>query len=215
MIDVIVSFLVCALFSPLFGLAYRNRVYGREHLPKGGGLLAANHTSFLDPPLIGFCVYPRRLCYLARGTLFKPVLGWILRHIGCCPVHRGQGNSTIFKLVPQLTQKGKLVVIFPEGTRSKNGQLQHGQAGIGLLVQKTGSRVVPCYIHGTFEAWGPHHRWPKLWGKTTCIFGSPLDFSSLDALDKKEAQKQIVLQIMEAIARLKAWYLAGAHGSPP
>lgn len=214
MLDRLVSFLVRSAFIPLFGYAYHMRVYGKEHLPPGGGLLAANHCSFLDPPLIGYCVFPRRLCYLARATLFKSILGWVLRHIGCVPIKRGQGNAAIFKIIPQLTQEGKLVVVFPEGMRSKDGELQPAEAGIGLLVQKTQASVTPCYIHGTFEAWGPHRRLPKLWGETTCIFGSPLHFECLGR-DKKAGQQEIVRAIMQAISELRQWYLNGAQGSPP
>lgn len=213
-IDFIVYFIGRSLFIPLFGLCYRARAYGKKHIPKGGALIASNHASFLDPPLIGYKIYPRRLCYLARDSLFKPIFGWFLRRIWCYPIKRGKGNAALFKLIPDLTSKGKLVVVFPEGTRTPDGEIQPGQAGIALLVQRTTAPVVPCYVHGTYDAWGKGKRM-KLWGKVAVVFGSPLDFSYLEGRDKKEAQQEIVRMIMEKIVGLKQWYLDGATGSPP
>lgn len=216
MMTILVSFLGIALMCPLFKIGYRHRVYGKHHLPKGGGIVASNHASFIDPPLIGFSIYPRLVAYLARDTLFRSVLGWILRHLGCYPIKRGEGNAQVFRLAIKLVREGKLLVIFPEGTRSKDGNLQAGQTGVGFLVRQCHCPVIPTYVHGTFEAWNCHAKRPKMWGKTACVFGSALDFSHLEkAEDKKQAQAQIVEEIMAAVARLKQWYLSGAEGQPP
>lgn len=216
MIKVIVSFFVWLTFAPLFAFGYRNKCYGKKYLPRDRGvMIASNHVSFLDPPLIGYCVYPIRFCYLARDTLFKGFVGWVLTNISCYPVKRGKGNVALFKLIPKLTAEGKTVAIFPEGTRSLDGELQEGQAGVGLLVQKTNAPVVPCYVHGTFKAWGPKQKYPKLWGKTAVIFGKPITFVEKPGQDRKEGQKEIVATIMEKIAGLKKWYLEGAVGDPP
>ncbi len=215
MMNFLVTTFVTAVFSPLLGLCYRNRVYGRKNLPKQGALIASNHLSFLDPPVIGYSLYPKLMRYLARDTLFKGFVGWFLKHIGVHPVKQGKGNAQVFKLIPQFVEEGRYVVLFPEGSRSSDGQLQEGQAGIGLLVQRCHCPVIPTYIHGTFEAWSSHMKYPKLFGKTVCVFGSPIDFSHLEGMDRKEAQKQIVKDIMNAIANLRDWYLAGAKGTPP
>lgn len=216
MIRQIVSLFVWLSCAPFFALCYRTKSYGKGNLPKkSGALIASNHASFLDPPLIGYCVFPIRLCYLARDTLFKPILGWILRNIHCYPVKRGKGNIALFKLIPKLTAQGKIIAIFPEGTRSLDGEIQQGQAGVGLLVQKTTVPVIPCYVHGTFKIWNIEQRFPKLFGKTAVVFGKPVDFSYLEARDKKEAQKEIVSVIMDKIKNLKVWYEAGAKGEVP
>lgn len=196
---------------PFFKLFYRHKVYGRENLPKGGGLIAANHASYFDPPMIGVSTYPRHLCYMARDTLFKPIGGWFLRHVGCYPVHRGKGNAAIFKLIPELVGQGKLAVIFPEGTRTKDGQLQPGQLGAGLLVQRSNCPVIPTYVHGTYGVWNIHMKKPKLSGRTAVVFGKPLTFQHLEGLDKKEAQQRITDEIMHAITELQTAFLAGAQ----
>lgn len=196
-------------------ILYRHKVYGKEHLPKGGGLIAPNHASFLDPPLVGIS-YPGPVHFLARDSLFHfAPFGWLIEKLNTHPVSQGKGNLNTLKMAMELIKSGKKVVIFPEGSRSENGQLGQGRLGIGMLVQRTQCQVVPTYIHGSYELWSTKRRFPKLWGKTACVFGSPIEFSNLQEKDKKEAQTEIVEQIMEKIAALQAWYCSGAKGSPP
>lgn len=206
----------------------RHRVYGKCHFPKGSAIICANHNSFLDPPVIG-CSAPGEVHFLGRDTLFQvPLFGWLIRQLNTHPVRRGKGNSSAFKKTIELLQQGCKVVIFPEGTRSPDGELRPGQLGVAMLVQKMyrapansvayqGIPVVPVYIEGTYEMWSIHRRLPKLFGKTACVFGSPMTFEELFAQegDKKEVQEAIRARIMEKIAQLKTWYAAGAHGTPP
>ncbi len=182
---------------------------------KRGGILAANHSSYLDPPIIGVSC-PQEVHFLARDTLFKsPLFGWLIRALNTHPVKRGQGNIAAMKKALEFIEEGKKVVIFPEGTRSPTGDLQKGQAGIGLLVQRSHCKVFPIYIHGTFDIWSIHRSKPLLKGQTACVFGKPLAFHISEETDKKEAHQQIINQIMGAIAKLQEWYLAGAKGTPP
>jgi 1-acyl-sn-glycerol-3-phosphate acyltransferase len=199
----------------LVSIFYRHRVYGKEHIPKGGGIIASNHSSFLDPPLIGISC-PGKIYFLARDTLFRfPAFAWLLRQLAVHPLRRGKGNINAFKKAMELVQSGKKVVLFPEGSRSPNGQLQEGQAGIGMLVQRTCCQVIPVYVYGTFEAWNSRRKFPKFIGKTACIFGSPIPYAECVQEEKKGAQAMIVAKIMDKIAELKEWYLSGAQGSPP
>jgi len=193
---------------------YRHKVYGKEHIPAGGAMIASNHSSFLDPQLVGISCTDE-IHFLARDTLFhfKP-FGWLLSQLNTHPVQRGKGNLGTIKMTMELVRSGKKVVIFPEGKRSSDGTLQPGQLGIGMLVQRTGCRIVPVYTHGTFEVWNNQRKLPKLFGHTACIFGTPIEYSD-SAQDKKEAQAEIVNTIMEKIAALRQWYLDGAKGSPP
>lgn len=195
---------------------YRHRVFGKKHFPKGGGIIASNHCSFLDPPLIGISC-PEKIHFLARESLFhSPFFAWLIRKLNTHPVRRGKGNIHTIKTAMVLVRRGQKVVIFPEGGRSSDGELQRGQLGVGMLVQRTSCLVVPVYIHGTFNIWNSKRRFPKFLGKTACVFGSPLDFSTLqEGGDKKEVQAYIVEEIMKKIGELKSWYLAGAKGSPP
>jgi 1-acyl-sn-glycerol-3-phosphate acyltransferase len=198
----------------LVRIFYLHKVYGKEHLRPGGAMIASNHSSFLDPPLVGSSC-PEKIHFLARDTLFHfAPLGWLLPQLNTHPVHRGKGNLDTLKMTMELVRGGKKVVIFPEGKRSSDGTLQPGQLGIGMLVQRTGCRIQPVYTHGTFEVWNNQRKFPKLFGRTACVFGSPIEYSE-SQLDKKEAQAEIVNTIMEKISALRKWYLDGAKGSPP
>lgn len=196
-------------------LFYRHKVYGKHLIPQGGGIIAANHCSFLDPPLVGVSC-PYEVHFLARETLFRlPLFAWLIRQLNTHPVRRGKGNIDTFKMALEFLQRGKKVVIFPEGKRSTDGTLHEGQLGVGMLVQRTRCRIIPVYIYGTFNTWGVHRKFPKLLGKTACVFGTPIEYQENLSGDRKEAQSAIVHQIMEKIAELREWYLAGAKGSPP
>lgn len=211
MIRAISRFLV-GIFIVLF---YRHKTYGKEHLPSGSAIIASNHCSYLDPPIIGVSCH-HKIHFLARGSLFKfPLFGWLIRQLHTHPVSAGKGNINTLKKAMELLQSGKKVMIFPEGRRSPTGELQDGQLGVGMLVQRTRCRVVPVYVHGTFNIWNNKMKFPKLWGKTACVFGSPIEYTEIHSEDKKEVQARIVSKIMERIAELRDWYLAGAQGSPP
>ena len=198
-----------------FLIFFRMRIYGKKNLPKGAALLAANHASFLDPPLIGSSLWPHVPFFLARDTLFQwNVLAWILRQCRSLPIKRGQGNAALFRQVMKLTSEGKQVMLFPEGTRTEDGKLMHALPGIGLLVQKANCQVVPMYIYGTFDAWGPAVKRPKPWGKFALVVGTPVDFSKIEG-ERKEKQRQIGHTIMAAIGELEKWYLDGAKGEVP
>jgi 1-acyl-sn-glycerol-3-phosphate acyltransferase len=199
----------------LTAIFYRHRVYGKEHIPPGGAMIASNHCSFLDPPLVGASCRGK-VHFLARETLYHFVpFGWLLRQLNTHPVHRGKGNLGTLKMTMELVRSGQKVVIFPEGKRSADGELQQGQLGVGMLVQRTRCRILPVYTHGTFEVWNNKRKFPKFFGKTACVFGTPIEYSESQTEDKKEAQAEIVDRIMDKIAKLRAWYLAGASGSPP
>jgi len=194
---------------------YLHRVYGKKHFPKGGGMICSNHTSFLDPPLIGISC-PGAVHFLGRDSLFHSrFFGWYIGKLNCHPVRRGKGNAYAFKKAMQLVHQGNKVVIFPEGRRSADGEFHKGQLGVGMLVHRLNCQVIPVYIYGTYEIWNTKRRFPKLIGKTACVFGTPLTFEDLEGLEKKEAQTVIADRIMAKIAQLRDWYQAGAKGSPP
>lgn len=196
-------------------LVYRHKIYGLEHFPKGGGIVAGNHASYLDPPLISISC-PGQVHFLARGSLFNfGPFGWLIRKLNTHPVTKGKENLSTIKLTVDLIMEGKKVLIFPEGTRTPDGTLQPGQAGVGMLVMRTHCQVIPVYVHGSYTIWGKGRR-PRLWGKTACVFGTPLKFSSAEeGGSKKEAQGKIVDEIMVAIAKLRDWYLDGRKGPVP
>ena len=129
------------------------RASGRHNMPGDGGvLLVANHMSFLDPILLGIPLR-RPLNYVARSTLFIPVLGFFLRSLGTFPIQReGMGASGMKETLRRL-RNGGIVTLFPEGTRSRDGKLAQLKPGIAVLVARAGVPVVPAGLAGTFEAW--------------------------------------------------------------
>lgn len=206
---IFIIFLVCKTF-------YRHKVYGLEHLNTAPGeIIAPNHVSFLDPPIIGTSC-PYELHFLAKESLFKkPFFGWFIRQLNTHPVAKSGGSLASIRMACEFIESGKKIAIFPEGTRSSSGEFKEPQLGIGLLVLRTKCRVVPTYIHGSYDIWPTSRKFPKLKGRTVCVFGSPLQFSFDENTDRKQLQTQIAQTVMQKIAELKQWYLDGAKGSPP
>jgi len=140
----------------MFDMFFRGEVSGLHHLPKHGGfLLAANHASFLDPPMIG-CHLSRQIAYFARKTLWRGgIASWWLDAVGTIPVDRdgGQDISAIKRVLKAIKDERGLI-LFPEGTRTTDGKLQSAKPGVGFLAIKTQVPVVPVRIFGSYEAFG-------------------------------------------------------------
>jgi 1-acyl-sn-glycerol-3-phosphate acyltransferase len=153
-------------FSPLwyefgriaFGLIYRTafrlRVYGAHNIPPPGGfLIASNHESYLDPPLIGVS-FPFPIHYFARNTLFdNRVLGFLLPRANVLPIVQDRPDIRGIRNAIRTIESGRPLVVFPEGSRTLDGNLQPGQPGVGLLVAKANAPVLPVRIRGTHAAW--------------------------------------------------------------
>ncbi|WP_194844204.1 lysophospholipid acyltransferase family protein [Candidatus Clavichlamydia salmonicola] len=193
-------------------------MYGSEHFYKGSGVVAANHVSYLDPLIVGAAA-PSRIFFLAKRALFKNWLAsFILKQWGVEPIDKGQHSAhhAIFAKMMSLIDQGKKIAIFPEGTRSVNGLLQKGATGIGMIIAKTECLVIPTYVAGSFAIWSAKKKFPSLKGRTACVFGSPINCSTLNPLlSKKENYENIVSTIMDRIASLKDWYDNDRSGTPP
>ena len=114
-----------------------------------------------------------------------------------------------------LLKEGHKILIFPEGTRSKDNKLLKIKPGMGLLLSKSESVIIPTYIHGTFEVWNRDRKFPKLWGKTAVVFGSPIRWEDYADMERKEAQKLIAEKLTNALKALRKWYEEGHQGPPP
>ena len=143
------------IFRCVFATYFRWRICNPERVPlQGPVILAANHASFLDPPLVGASLN-RALNYLARDTLFRvPVVGWLLRLWKVVPVDRDGGGAAGLRGIFDRLLQGGAILLFPEGTRTHDGQLQPTRSGIGLVVIKSTAPVVPVRIFGAYEAYG-------------------------------------------------------------
>ncbi len=194
---------------------YRLKVYGLEHFYPRGAILAANHTSFLDPPIVSTS-WPEVVHFLARKSLFRSkIFGGFIRRLNSHPVSGEPGDIQVMKTVVSLLEEGHKVVLFPEGTRSENGELQSVKPGLGLLVARSKSAIIPVYIQGAYEVWGRKRKFPRLFGKIRCVFGSPITWDSMAGYDKKEAQVLLAERLETAWKGLREWLEKGAIGIPP
>jgi glycerol-3-phosphate dehydrogenase (NAD(P)+) len=140
------------VLKPAILAYFRLRRLGREHIPSGGVILAANHRSFLDPFAIGCCL-PRPIYFVAKRELFRnPIVGWFLNCMGAFPVRRGESDDESVETALALLERGQAVVIFPEGTRIRAGSLAKPKRGVGRLALQSGSPVVPIAITGSEHA---------------------------------------------------------------
>lgn len=186
-------------FRLLFATYFRWRVFHADRVPKQGPvILASNHLSFLDPPLVGSCL-PRSINYLARESLFRfPGVGAMLRGWNCVPVDRDGGGASGLRNILDRLLAGGAIILFPEGTRSPTGALQTARSGIGLTVIKSTAPVVPVRVFGTFEAYGRHMKFPRP-KPVAVVFGKPIDFSALRE-EAKTCPKPRVKQIYQEVA---------------
>jgi 1-acyl-sn-glycerol-3-phosphate acyltransferase len=193
-----------------FTLGWSFRSGGRENVPKDKPvLLVSNHQSHFDPWLMGLGA-PRPLTYLARSTLFKnKYLSKLIRAYGAMPIDRDFGREGL-ESVLKVLEMNKAVIMFPEGTRSEDGELQPLKPGVSLLVKRTDATIIPCGIAGSYFAWPRSQKLPK-WsplflpdsGRSIAVsFGKPVP-SGLYKGMKREAilgdlQSRIAEQYAEA-----------------
>lgn len=184
---------------------FQLRIVGQHFIPKQGGvLIAANHASYLDIPILGSAI-PRRACFLGRMDLFSGPVAAVMRYLGWIPIRRERVDRKGFDEAIRRLRDGEAVVIYPEGGRSEDGQLRPGKPGVGLLLGASGCPVVPALLEGTYEALPPEAKWIRL-RPIQVTFGAPMDFSArlqgLDGEAAKTAYQEISQEIMENIAAL-------------
>lgn len=163
-------------------LFFRIKVIGESHVPREGGVIvAANHNSYFDIPLLG-CVLSRRADNIAKSELFRnPILGGLFRALGGFPVRRGTIDRQAIEEAVRRLKAGHLLAMYPEGTRSRDGRLQSPKPGIGMMVARSGVKVVPAYLRGTAPV--------RPFRQVTIVFGKPLDFKgSIQQIERAEKE---------------------------
>jgi 1-acyl-sn-glycerol-3-phosphate acyltransferase len=186
------------LLRIFYRLIFRYEVIGHEHIPQRGAvLLCTNHISNLDPPLVG-CSLKREVAFMAKNELFKiPVLSFLLRSFGAFPVKRGGADKQALKTGLTVLESGKVLGIFPEGTRSKTGELGPGFPGVGMFALKGDSSVIPVAIIGRYRPFQ----------KMRVAIGQSIDFSDLKQEKmNSETMRRATERIMEHIQQLLQKY---------
>ena len=183
-------------------------VIGRENLLlTGGSLLAMNHQSYLDPPVAALASDPRPIHFLARKTLLQwPVLGPIFPRLNVIPIDQERPDMSALKSVIRLVRAGESTIVFPEGARTLDGELQPAQPGIGLIIAKTLAPVVPMRVFGAFEAM-PRNGTKIRMKPITVKIGPPVIFTALDIAesqgDGRVLYQKLSERVMAAIAAIE------------
>lgn len=198
------------LLGPLLRLVFRPRIEGLDHVPaEGAAIIAGNHLSFADHFVMP-AILPRRVTFLAKAEYFTGpglkgrLTAAFFRGVGQIPVDRSGGRASQAAISSGLSvlRKGRLLGIYPEGTRSHDGRLYKGRTGVASMTIKAGAPVVPCAMIGTFEAQPTGRRLPRI-TRITIRFGAPLDFSRYAGLeDQRAALRAVTDEIMYAILTL-------------
>lgn len=192
----IAKFCCWCLFRFRFGL----QVTGQEHVPKVGAfIVASNHVSFLDPPLVGVAC-PRRLRFMAREDLFRlPLLGLFLRSIRAIPLKRGEADLPAIRDALTTLRGGTPIAMFPEGGRQLSGTLGEARRGVGVLADTARVPLIPALVSGTFEALPPHAKRLQP-SKIRVAFGPPIAYTgtTLEPLSARERRRRIAEAVTAA-----------------
>ena len=194
----------------LMRLLFRLEAHGAEQVPAAGPvLLVANHSSFLDPPLVGGMA-PRPVSFMAKAELFRvPLLGWLISRLNARPVRREGADAGALRTALRILQEGNALLLFPEGTRGPEGTLREPKPGAAMLAVLSGATVVPVFIRGSGRAWPRGRRLPRP-AKVIVRFGKPCTFPRKDADGRKADYEAVSRAMMAAIGRLADPTMAGA-----
>ena len=196
-------------------LMFRLEAIGVENIPaRGPVLIVANHSSVLDPPLIG-SASDRQLTYLAKAELFKiPLFGALIHGLNARPVRREGADPGALRTARRVLEEGGALLVFPEGTRGEEGVIRPAKPGAGLLAVSSGAAVVPVYVKGSGQAWPKGRRLPRP-AKVTVTFGKPLRFDAARGADRKVQYEVASRAMMDAISRLRNGIIAGTGQGRP
>lgn len=186
-----------AIYSILWVLAkvfYHWEVKGSVEFPEGGAVLCGNHTSFLDPILVLLSATKKhQLHIVAKAELFRiPVLNWLLKKLEVIPVKRGMSDITAFKSCLRVLKEQQLLLIFPEGTRVKEGEEIDGRPGAVVMAARANVPVIPVYIE----------KRKRIFRKSNVVFGAPYHLQFAGRKPTPEESHRLTEELMERIRRL-------------
>lgn len=187
----------------LLKLFYGFKVVGAEHLPeKGPIIVVANHTNLIDPIVVGCSLRQRQVCFMAKEELFRiPLFAGLIRRLGAFPVKRGQGDRGAFRAALEVLAAGKVLGMFPEGTRYKDGKIHPVRPGAAFLAVESGAMILPVVFTGTCRL--ALFRFPRI----RAYVGSPFKLEGLAA--KKELIRAGTDQIYTRLTELSRKYAGG------
>jgi len=206
------------IFKPLVAGLFRGTITGAENIPDGPALLASNHLGAGDP-IVMSALLPRQITYSAKAELFtghyvgRPVIAWFLKKINTVPVNRSGGRASreVFAPVLEVLERGGLVGIYPEGTRSPDGYLHKGKTGVARIALAAGVPVVPMAMFSSQTVrpfgipWVSHPR---------AVIGTPIDFRQFHGRDDDhDVLRWVTDEIMNAIMRISGQEYIDVYGS--
>ena len=185
------------LLHYFFKIGFRCKIIGANNIPThGGAIIASNHISLFDPPVIGTSLV-RPLHFMAKEELFViPMVRWFLNKLNAFPVRRGMADRTAIRHALTLLENGEILGLFPEGTRSITGKLGKPEAGLAMIALKAGVPIIPTAIIGTNKVFKSGCLLPRFIVK----FGSPIivHYEKAD----KETMENLSNTIMHEISKL-------------
>ena len=179
----------------IFGILFHLEIKGKKNIPRSGNfIIASNHSSFLDPPLMGYlCDKP--IAYFTKQEQLAGFLGWLITRLGGIPISKVAMGTSDIRCAIEVVKRGKSLLIFPEGTRTPTGHLLPAKPGIGLIVNRTRVCVIPVYIKGSFRALPPGKYFIRP-GKIIINVGKPCFYSP------NTPYQDIANHVMQKIAEL-------------
>jgi 1-acyl-sn-glycerol-3-phosphate acyltransferase len=191
----------------LLQVLYRIKRVRVKSVPRTGSvLLVANHQSFLDPPIVSSAIRHRHTDFLARGGLFKfKPFGWLISILHSTPIKQGAGDSGAMKATISKMNEGKMMLVFPEGSRTDDGEMHAFQRGIAVLLKRTDCQVVPVGIEGAFDVWPRSRKLPRLFTKRLVVcFGEPINSKELMEQGTDQAIETLRQRVESLVEEAKA-----------
>lgn len=186
--------------AQVFALAFlRFRALGQHNIPvSGGAIIASNHQSYLDPGLLAIGL-TRPINFMARKSLFTAnwFFGWLISSINAFPIVRGRFDSSGMREAIRRLKAGRIIVVFPEGTRSSDGNLRELKSGLYFLAQQGGVPVIPAIVDGAFDVWSRHHALPVKLAAVRVIYGKPL------AINQFKSPQDLTRRLYQELTLLK------------